>query len=255
MSALFSEISTLALVLALVVTAMAGLIKGMTGFGMPMIMISGLSTVLPPEIALAALIMPTLASNGMQALRLGWRAAWQVVVRFKVYIAVLLVMLVFSAQLVPHIPRALLFLIIGCPISAFAVLMLSGWTAPRPKRPQLAEAIIGGFSGFIGGMSGVWGPPTVAYLTAIELPKREHVQAQGVIYGLGAVVLLAAHVQSGVIRAQTLPLSLLMIIPAVIGMALGQKVQDRIDQKVFKRLTMVVLLVAGLNLVRRGLGW
>ena len=76
---------------------------------------------------------------------------------------------------------------------------------------------------------------------------------QGVIYGLGALVLAVAHLQSGVLRAETLPLSALMVPPAFVGMWLGLKVSDRIDQATFRKATLIVLAVAGLNLLRRAL--
>ena len=46
-----------------------------------------------------------------------------------------------------------------------------------------------------------------------------------------------------------------MLVPALLGNAIGFRLQDRIDQALFRRLTLVVLIVAGLNLVRRGLGY
>jgi uncharacterized membrane protein YfcA len=67
------------------------------------------------------------------------------------------------------------------------------------------------------------------------------------------VVLGLSHLKSGLLNAQTLPLSLFMIIPVLIGQTLGNLVQDRLDQQKFKRLTLFVLIIAGLNLVRRGL--
>ena len=76
-------------------------------------------------------------------------------------------------------------------------------------------------------------------------------RVQGVIYGLGAVALTVAHYGSGVLRAQTLPLSLAMVLPAVLGMWMGGRIFDRIDQVMFRRATLVILLMAGLNLVRR----
>jgi uncharacterized membrane protein YfcA len=35
-------------------------------------------------------------------------------------------------------------------------------------------------------------------------------------------------------------------------MVLGMRVQDRLDQAKFKRATLIVLLVAALNLIKRG---
>jgi len=93
----------------------------------------------------------------------------------------------------------------------------------------------------------------VAYLTALGTPKQEHVRVQGVIYGLGAVALLGAHIASGVVRTETIPFALALLPPALLGMWLGFAVQDRIDQVAFRKATLVVLLVAGGNLVRRGL--
>ncbi len=78
-------------------------------------------------------------------------------------------------------------------------------------------------------------------------------RVQGVIYGLGAVALLFAHFGSGVLRAETVPFSIAMILPALIGMWLGSQIMDRIDQASFRKATLAILLVAGANLVRRGL--
>jgi uncharacterized membrane protein YfcA len=110
---------------------------------------------------------------------------------------------------------------------------------------------VASFAGFIGGLSGVWGPPTVAYLTMLGTEKRDQMRVQGVIYGLGAVALTLAHLGSGVLDARSAPFSALLILPALAGMWLGGRIQDRIDQAGFRRVTLIVLLVAGLNLVRR----
>ena len=256
MDAFASLVSTLGpatLLAAVAITLLAGTVKGLTGFAMPMVMISGLSVLMAPDVALAALIIPTVITNVWQALRQGPAAAWAVVRRFRLFLGAMLGMLLISAQLVAVLPGQTLYLMIGIPVVGFALLNLSGWTPRLPARTAPIEAGVGAFSGFIGGVSGVWGPPTVAYLTALDLPKTEHVRAQGVIYATGAVALFGAHLQSGVLRAETIPLSVLMVAPALIGMALGQAVQDRIDQRAFRRAVLFVLLVAGLNLVRRGL--
>ncbi|PYE83908.1 sulfite exporter TauE/SafE family protein [Pseudoroseicyclus aestuarii] len=242
-----------ALALACLVGLVAGTVKGLVGFAMPMIMISGLSMILPPELALAGLILPTLASNGLQALRQGIGAAWATARRFGVYIAAMLVLLAISAQLVRVLDPDVLLLLIGAPITLFALLQIAGWRPRLARRDRRIEAGVGALAGFVGGMSGVWGPQLVAYLTALDLDKREMVRVQGVIYATASVALLAAHLQSGVLRAETAPLSALLVVPALAGMLLGARLQDRIDQALFRRVTLWVLLIAGLNLLRRAL--
>jgi len=217
-------------------------------------MISGISSILPAEVALSMLILPTVMTNVTQALRQGWREAWVSVKRFKVYLMVGGVFLVMGAQLVSYLPPHILLLIIGLPLTGFALMQLLGMTFQiAPANRLKAEAMIASVAGFIGGMSGVWGPPTVAYLTATNTPKKEHVRVQGAIYGLGAVALFLVHLQTGIISARTLPTSALMLLPAGIGMLIGFMIQDRLDQAKFKKATLLVLVVAGLNLVRRGM--
>lgn len=252
MENLTSLIAPNLILLAILVGLFAGVIKGMVGFAMPTILISGLSTFLPPEIALAGLILPTLVTNGMQALRQGMREAWASVLRFKVFMLVGACVLIGSAQLVRVLPSELLFVIIGLSVSGFAVMQLTGWQPRLPVNSWRLEAGIGAFAGFIGGLSGIWGPPTVAYLTALNTPKKEQIRIQGVIFGMGALVLFFAHIRSGVVTWQTVPFSALLVVPAVIGVLIGFQLQDRIDQKQFKTLTLIVLFVGGLNLIRRG---
>lgn len=254
MQALFDIVSPDALVLAIFVTVLAGFVKGAVGFAMPMIMISGLSSFLPAETALAALIIPTVLANVWQALRDGARAAVLSTLKYWRYTGIVLIFIMMSAQLVSSLPQWSLYLILGGPVTLFAVLQLAGWQLHfRSEHKVRAETLIAAFAGFIGGMSGVWGPPTVAYLTALNTPKQEQMRVQGVIYGAGAVVLLLAHVQSGVLNAQSTPLSLAMVVPSLIGVAIGFRVQGQLDQVKFRKATLAVLVVAGLNLMRKGL--
>ncbi|WP_372674986.1 TSUP family transporter, partial [Aquicoccus sp.] len=131
---------------------------------------------------------------------------------------------------------------------------LWGWR-PRipPEREPVAQVGVGALAGAMGGFSGTWGPPTVLFLTALDTPKLDQVRIQGVLYALGSVVLSAAHVGSGVLRWETLPFAFATLPPALFGMWIGFKLQDRIDQRLFQRATLIVLIFAGLNLIRRGL--
>lgn len=241
------------LLLAAGVALVAGWVKGMVGFAMPMVLVSGLSMFLPPDLALAGLILPTLVTNGFQALREGIPAAISAMKAFRVFLAAGLVFLVIGAQVVSSLPASTFLLMIGIPVSFFALIQILGVQLVLRNPSPRIELGIGSVAGFVGGMSGIWGPPTVAYLTALNTPKAMQMRVQGVIYGLGAVALLVAHVGSGIFRADTAPFSAALILPAAIGMWIGLQLQSRIDQALFRKVTLLVLLVTGLNLLRRGL--
>ena len=158
------------------------------------------------------------------------------------------------AQLVPMMPKPLIFLLIGIPVTLYASLGVFGIPPRLPGgEGRRGEATMAVIAGFFGGISGIWGPPTVAMLTARGTAKADQMRIQGVIYGLGSVALLWAHIVSGVLDAKTAPLSVMLIAPAILGLWLGFYISDRIDHNAFRKLTLLVLLIAGLNLVRRGI--
>lgn len=256
MDALFSLITPVTpwqFAAAFGIAVVAGMVKGLVGFAMPTVLISGLSTFLSPELALAGLILPTLFSNAIQALGQGVAQAWRLVARFRLFLIVGAVCLLIGAQMVAVVPTSTLLTALGVVIAGFAVVQLAGVRFHLRQRAWKIEVGVGALAGFIGGFSGAWGPPTVVYLTALDTPKKEQIQIQGAMYFMAAILLLLAHSGSGVLNARTLPLSVALLVPSLLGVLVGTALNDRINQETFRRATLVVLIVAGANLIRRGL--
>jgi len=91
------------------------------------------------------------------------------------------------------------------------------------------------------------------FLISLGAEKTLQIRSVGLAFVVGSAILVPAHLKSGILDGQTLPISLAMIVPAALGMAIGLRYQDRMDQALFRRMTLVVLCLAGLNLLRRGL--
>lgn len=236
------------------VAMFAGFVKGMVGFAMPMIMISGLSSFMSPELALAGLVIPTLVTNISQALRQGFGAAAATASTYRRFLIAMVLGIVVSAQAIHLLPVPVLFLALGVPITGYALSQLAGKSlALRLEHRRGAEWTLGAIGGIYGGFSGVWGPPMLVYLMSTHTPKAETVRALGVAFLIGAVVLMLAHMQTGVLDAGTLAFSAAMTVPAQIGMQAGYWAQDRLDQGRFRWWAQVVLVVMGLNLIRRAL--
>lgn len=236
------------------VTLAAGFIKGAIGFGMPLVMVSGLALFLEPQLAVAALILPILTSNLWQATRFGLGEAMSAVREYWRYVLVVCVVIAIAAQFVTSIPVRVFYLILGVPVVLLAAIQLSGVQLRiSPSQKGWAEWVAAFVAGVLGGLTGTWGPPTVLYLLALDTPKLRAILVQGVVYALGAISLTLGHLQSGVLNAATLPLSAFLVIPGLISQAVGMRVSDRLNPEVFRRIILIVLIVAGLNLIRRGL--
>lgn len=239
---------------AMAVTAFAGFVKGAVGFAMPMVMISAFSGFLPPEVALAGLILPTLFTNLSQAFRQGVPAALDTARTYRRFLIGTVVFIVIAAPLITVIPPVVYLMILGLPITLFAALQLAGVPLALPLHHRSrAEWVLGVIGGLYGGISGIWGPPLLVYLLSIGAPKLETIRAQGVVFLIGSVALLVAHLRTGLANAETLAFSGALVLPAMIGLYFGYMAQDRLDQQRFRRWTQVLLVVTGLNLVRQSL--
>lgn len=242
------------IMLALMVTLVSGVIKGAIGFAMPMIMMSAFSAFLPAQVALALLIPSVLITNIQQAGRDGMGPFVQTVRDYRWHIGAVMIFICVSAPFAKVIPQAAMYLALGIPILAFALWQMSGRPLIIPiHHRRRAEVVTGIFGGLYGGISGIWGPPLIVYLLSIGASKLEQIRVQGVVFLIGAATLAVAHLTSGVLNAQTIPLALLMVIPAVLGMQLGYVLHDRLDLAQFRRWTLILLLLSALNLIRRGI--
>ncbi len=243
-----------AFALAFGVTLIAGVVKGAIGFALPLIMIALLPSFMPAQTALAALILPALVTNAHQTFRFGWVRALASAKQFWRIIVTTMIGIVISAPFAVVLPQDVLFLLLGSAVLVFSLLQISGWTPDIPRnRRDAAEYLTGMIGGLYGGISGVWGPPTIIFLLATKTPKREMVSVMSVIFTVGGVMLLIAHLKSGLMNAQTLPFSLTMVVPATLGLLVGFKVQDRLDADRFRRYALIMLCVSAVNLLRRGM--
>ena len=245
------DIDPSVLIFATFAGLVAGLVKGVVGFGMPMILLSGLAIFMPIYTAVAALILPTLLTNLQQAREQGLNNAIAVMSKHKIFIVVMVILIFSSAALTPRLPQQLLLGILGIFIVSFSVFQMSDYRFSLSPESHRTQFFFGSLAGVAGGLCGAFGPPTVAYLTAINTPKNELMKIQALIYGTGATLMFFGHITSGIFNLSTAPLSSFLILPCICGFWLGSRIRNTFDQKIFRKVTLVVLILVGANLIRR----
>jgi hypothetical protein len=239
---------------ALAVTLFAGFVKGAVGFAMPMILVSAFAVFLPQHLALAGLILPTLATNLSQAFRQGAGPAAETARTYRRFLVATVICIAISAPFADAIPRTVYLLMLGIPISTFAALQLTGRNlAIHLDHRDRAEWGLGVIGGLYGGVSGIWGPPLLVFLLSTGADKLTMIRAQGVVFLIGAMALLVSHLGTGLANSATLGFSAALSIPALAGLFAGYWVQDRLDQARFRRWTQGLLVLTGLNMVRLAL--
>lgn len=241
-------------VLAAVVTVfvLAGVVKGVVGLGLPTISMALLALVMAPAQAAALLIVPSLITNLWQALP--WVTLRAVLRRIAGMQAGVCAGTVAGALWLgpPSGDWAGIFL--GLALVAYAAWGLFGSPpAVQPRHEQWIGIAAGAVTGVITAATGVFVIPAVPYLQALKLDKDALIQAMGISFTVSTVALAAGLWLNGGYTAGAASASLLMLLPALAGMALGQRLRGRLSARTFKLCFMVSLALLGAYQAGRGL--
>ncbi|MBB4266906.1 sulfite exporter TauE/SafE family protein [Roseospira visakhapatnamensis] len=228
--------------------ALAGVIKGAIGFGVPIVTLSVLTLVLPVKEAIALTVLPALAGN-LIMMREGGRVG-AILARFWPLLAAKGVGLVVGALILASVPTRAILAVLGLVVVAFS---LMGDRVPRlrlrPRQERVTGALVGAVAGLLAGTTTIFGPPIVAYMTALRLDKGTYVAAIGTLWSLTNVMTLAAF---GAVAVLTGPLLVASVPLAAVLLGtypLGRAVRRRVDEAMFRRLVRAGLLVAGARLL------
>ena len=105
----------------------------------------------------------------------------------------------------------------------------------------------------MGGLTAVWAPPLVMYLSARQVHRDEFVRATGLLLFIGSVPLCAGYALTGHLTATLAGQSALMLIPTLAGFTLGERLRRGLSAQRFRMILLMVFLVLGLNLIRRAI--
>ena len=132
-----------------------------------------------------------------------------------------------------------------------------GLAAPHfivPARAEpAASPVVGLLTGVLSGATGVFVVPAVPYLGALGLTREALIQALGLSFTVSTVALGAALAWRGQYPLALAGSSVAAIVPALIGMWLGQRVRERLSAQVFRRWFFVALIVLGVYMMVRAL--
>lgn len=228
----------------------AGLVKGVIGLGLPTLSLALLTATLGLKPAMALLLFPSFVTNVWQGAVGG--AFLSVVRRLWTLLAAVCIATWFGVHVLAKTEIALLSALLGGLLSVYSVFNLA-----RPRVSSLGRSevwlspIIGGINGVLTGMTGSFVVPGVLYLQALALPRDVMIQAMGILFAVSTVALAVSLGDHRLLSMELGTLSVGAIIPALIGMGLGQKVRHRLSETVFSKVFFGSLLVLGIYIVLR----
>lgn len=171
------------------------------------------------------------------------------------------VMPFFLASIAGAVPGAVILTIISnemLKILIGLVLVIVSWVMYRNisidiKQHTIAKAVAGFTSGFLGSTTSLNGPPLVLYYMN-EKEEKEVIRANLARYFLlGNMASLAIAWGFGNLHLANLAVNAAVSIPALLfGFWLGDRVFDKVDADMFRRLALVVITASGMITIGSG---
>jgi uncharacterized protein len=245
------ELTTLAL-MAVIVCA-AGLSTGATGLGFAQLTAVGLSFVLDARTAVILLAITVPPVSVVQLLRhRGSVGEWRS--RMLVLSAACIVGVPVGAYLLTILSENVIAVVLGLFTLFFVVTRLRRPTfAIRPAHERIAAPVVGLVGGVFNGTIGVSGPILGSYLIALGVRPATFAFTIQVLFLTMTLVRLVGLVALGEITAPLLGVGAMLLVPSLAGQTVGFWLQARISQGAFERSVLVVMTVAAVGLLVRGL--
>ncbi|KWF72051.1 TSUP family transporter [Burkholderia cenocepacia] len=227
---------------------LGGMVKGITGIGVPLVAMPILSQFLPIQYAVLLLSMPIILGNIPQALEGGEMLATLrqiaapiagTVVGNVVGVAILL-------SLNPHHAQAAS----GALLILAATLMLA---APKLNLPPAWRKPVGFALGFgaalMESIASVPGPLLATYLISSGATGRVFTKQIAIILVVSIVTLITTFSSAAHASGADLAISAAASLPAIVGMWLIRPLRDRMSPMLFRRVVLLFVLIAAAQMI------
>ncbi len=150
-----------------------------------------------------------------------------------------------GAVVLQTLDGVVLKLIIGLLIVVFGVAFLSGFQH-KAKKERIAFLPIGFISGLLNSSTALSGPPIILFFTNQGLTKQVF---RANIVGYFIVLNLSTYpvfIYNGLLTTETVKYALILMPGMLAGVFTGIKLASKINEQVFRRIALIVVIIAGL---------
>ena len=243
-----TELPTLILVAATFL--LAGGVKGVIGLGLPTVSLAILTATVGLQPGMALLLVPSFVTNLWQAM-VGGNFV-EILKRTWVFLLMATVTVWIGGLVLVAVDVSWLSALLGLLLMMYSALSL---TRPSVSLPSAWESwagpLAGTVNGVLAGMTGSFVVPGVLYLQAIGLPRDQLIQVMGMLFTVSTAALAVSLGHQNLLSAELGTISIVSVVPAIIGMVLGQKLRQRLSEDRFRKVFFTSILFLGLYIIVR----
>ena len=239
------------LVLIVFAIFLGGIVKGSVGIGMSMFSVPIIAFILPPTKAMMLLCFPVIFTNFLQMdIKKGVGSF-----RFLPMFLALFLGLLIGGKLILNLSLNFISISIASVIIIFTSLNFFGISLKNIKKAneKILSVIIGFLSGILGGLTTFYAPPIITFLISINLDKEFFIRTTATMYFFASIPLYSSMLYHGLGNYYDLIMSLVLVVPAIIGQFFGSKIRKKLSNAIFQKLILIILIMIGFSLLFKNL--
>ncbi len=235
-----------------VIFFLAGSVKGVLGFGLPLITMSLLPFIVSLELAivLSALVQPAtnvgqlIASGGV---RKAFNSTWTVLLALIPSVAI-------GAWYLSRLEGNSHLLLLGATLIGFSIYSLSGYSVKIAAGKQNLIGLIAGFvAGLIGSLTTINGPFFIMYLVGIGVDRQAFRSAIALLFIVSGFLINSGFWFAGLLNQNNIIIGMLALVPCFVGMWMGNLIGERVPNAAFRKLILFTLFIIGCVFILRSL--
>ncbi|MBN2851190.1 MAG: sulfite exporter TauE/SafE family protein [Clostridia bacterium] len=232
-------------VIGIFVLIFAYAVQGISGFGKSLVATPILSFFIPANEVIAIMILTGLLANFYMLLKTFRYSNIR-----KIWVMILLGIggVMTGVRVLSFVPVKELKIAMGVMVVISAILLASGYKL-RIKEGHFAYGAAGLTSGFLSGLLSMGGPAIVLFLQNQDHEKHEFRGNLTLFFFFTGIFAIASLFMNHLVTSDVISKSLFFLPASLIGVFLGNYLSHKINEKVFKKIIILILFLAGISAV------
>jgi uncharacterized membrane protein YfcA len=227
---------------ALVATAVAGIMRGYSGFGTAVLLAPAYSVLWGPRVGVPVMLLMELVVSLQLVPRAFAEANRRVILPIGGAAALATPL---GAFILISADQDLLRRCIGGFVLVFGLLLMSGWRYAG-SRPLPLNIAVGTAAGLLKGATGMSGPPVILYLLAGPEAVRQHRANLILFFGTISVISVIPPALGGLMSWAVLAKTLLLLPVLMLCVPIGARLFRVIPERWYRRAALLFLVSTGL---------
>lgn len=237
------------IIIGLIVIFFAGMIQGITSFGFSLLAVPLLGLFLPLQIVVPMLIIYSLFLNSI----ILYNVRKHVDIK---KIAILVIAGVIGTPFGTYLLKAqdenILKIAVGIIVTFSAVAFLRGFKV-HVKNEKLSYIPVGLMSGLLNGSVSLSGPPVILFLTNQGVEKQTFRANLTSYFWVLNLITVPTYLISGLITKDVMNYTMYLFPALIIGVIVGIKVGNKVDESIFRRMTLGLIVFMGILSIISGI--